>query len=652
MGLSLSVQIMRGGQPLGQHVFDSDTHRTIKIGRLTTAQIKLEDPKCSRIHAVIEFAGVDASLIDMGSTQGTLVNGAKVNKVKLSHGDQVTVGDTVLTLGFGAQAAVMAAPPAAAAAAPVVAPVVAPAKTPSAVAVPLGMRPMAFAGAPAAVSGDARQPTFDPTPATAPQEPVKRLTQERLRSAAVDSRPHPGITAEDELSAANRMLELRFYWGEVLLGMWHYDKPKRVTIGENNRTNIFLSSEGLPVEEFPLIRYKDNEYVLTVTGQMEGEVEVGGESHSIKTARGSEWARKDEGLEDAYQIKMAPDTRSLVHWGGATFAMRFVPPPKLTKESSFKSLDLPYINAIIFALFSHIALIVTLSVYPHDTDALKVDLFGEPDRFASLILEAPKENKSTKDMLEKIKKSVEEKKESIKPPEEKKKPPLDVAKNIPRNIPPPKKTVEEKKQEVAKRFSKLFAGGGNSLLGGGGGGSLAGTLQGVIGTAGTGSGGAGLSGLGIRGSAPIIGGGIGTSRGIAGIGTIGRLGGGGAGAVYGSGVGLGAAHERSVIGIETPTIEGALAPELIKKVINENKNQVRYCYEVELQRNQNLEGRVMVRWVISATGAVAQVLIKDSTIKNANVENCLLGKIKGWKFPPPAGGGTVEVNYPFVFKAS
>jgi len=258
-----------------------------------------------------------------------------------------------------------------------------------------------------------------------------------------------------------------------------------------------------------------------------------------------------------------------------------------------------------------------------------------------------------KDMLEKIKKQVEEKKEQIKPPE-KEKPKADLTKkpDLTKVMPAPKKTEEQKKQEVANKFKSLLGGGSaGNLLGGGGGGSLAGTLQGVIGTAGQGSSSAGLAGLGIRGTGPLTGGGIGTSRGIAGIGTTGRLGGGGLG--YGAGVGLlGAGRSRNLIDLDTPTIEGALPPEVIKKVINENKNQVRYCYEVELQRNQNLEGRVEVKWIIGATGAVATVAIKNSTIKNPNVEQCLMAKIKNWKFPPPAGGGTVEVNYPFVFKAS
>ena len=89
MGVALNVQVLQNGQLIGQHEFDSDVHRTIKIGRLPSAQVKIEDPKVSRIHAVIEFAGTEVSLIDMSSTVGTAVNGAKVHKVKLNHGDQI-----------------------------------------------------------------------------------------------------------------------------------------------------------------------------------------------------------------------------------------------------------------------------------------------------------------------------------------------------------------------------------------------------------------------------------------------------------------------------------------------------------------------------------------------------------------------------------
>ncbi|MEK7704969.1 MAG: FHA domain-containing protein, partial [Myxococcota bacterium] len=351
MGLSLNVQVFRGGQMLAQQQFDSEVHRTIKIGRLPSAQLKLDDPKVSRIHAVIEFSGAEVSLIDMGSTGGTAVNGTKVHKVKLNHGDQVVLGDTQIVVGMGA--AIMAAAPAAVATPagpsptlpPSAMPASAPWAQPRAAApgamlgmppvmgrAPQGMPPGMVPGmAPASMAAMApqavaSQPRFDDGGPAA--EPVRRIGQDRLRSAAVESKPHPGLAPEEPMRQDNRVLEMRVYWGEVLLDVHHYDKPKRITIGESKRTDIFLSSEGLPQEAFPLVRFFDGDYVLTFTKQMEGEVELGGQVHSLQGLQGSSIARRDDDLESSYQVKLPAESRAIVHWGGATFALRFVSPPK------------------------------------------------------------------------------------------------------------------------------------------------------------------------------------------------------------------------------------------------------------------------------------------------------------------------------------
>ena len=187
------------------------------------------------------------------------------------------------------------------------------------------------------------------------------------------------------------------------------------------------------------------------------------------------------------------------------------------------------------------------------------------------------------------------------------------------------------------------------ILGGCGGGSLSGELSNGIGATGIGSATAGLQGLGIRGGGSLTGEGMGTSYGIAGIGTAGRLGGGGMG--YGSGVELGSRKDRALIPLSAPLVMGSLPREILQKVIDQNKNQIRTCYEAELQRQQDLEGKVGVKWVIAATGRVAKVMITETSLENGNVEKCIMAKIMTWKFPPPAGGGTVEVNYPFVLRS-
>lgn len=95
----------------------------------------------------------------------------------------------------------------------------------------------------------------------------------------------------------------------------------------------------------------------------------------------------------------------------------------------------------------------------------------------------------------------------------------------------------------------------------------------------------------------------------------------------------------------------SIPKEAIKKVINQNRNQIRFCYEFELQKNPRLTGKIRMKWVIDATGRVVKSKVMQDTIQTKRVGKCLRKKIMRWKFPAPTGGGIVEVNYPFVFES-
>ena len=74
----------------------------IKVGKLSSSHLRLDDESVSRMHAVIEVTGPgDVSIIDLGSTKGTFVNGQKVNKAKLQSGDLIVVGDTRIEVTIG-----------------------------------------------------------------------------------------------------------------------------------------------------------------------------------------------------------------------------------------------------------------------------------------------------------------------------------------------------------------------------------------------------------------------------------------------------------------------------------------------------------------------------------------------------------------------
>lgn len=70
--------------------------RGVIIGRRRTCDIRLEDTNASRVHASIDSADADYFLTDLGSTNGTYVNGTRISKKKLAAGDLIRIGTTIL----------------------------------------------------------------------------------------------------------------------------------------------------------------------------------------------------------------------------------------------------------------------------------------------------------------------------------------------------------------------------------------------------------------------------------------------------------------------------------------------------------------------------------------------------------------------------
>jgi len=68
----------------------------IKLGRDTGNDIPLDDKKSSREHAKLKMEDGKFVLYDLASSNGTFVNGSKIQNQSLMDGDEVQIGDTVL----------------------------------------------------------------------------------------------------------------------------------------------------------------------------------------------------------------------------------------------------------------------------------------------------------------------------------------------------------------------------------------------------------------------------------------------------------------------------------------------------------------------------------------------------------------------------
>src|SRR5689334_293951 len=219
----LTFRIYKGDQLLREERLSLSV---IKLGKVPSAHLKLDDETVSRMHAIIEVNGPgDVSIIDLGSTKGTFVNGQKVNKAKLQSGDTIVVGETriELAIGQGEEADDAVTKVGAPAHQDVVA------STPPSFAAPPPAAPRAPAPAPSFAAPPPAAPSF----AAPPSAPAVRPPPGHASAGSIygaPSAPVAGFQAAmageaDDLGGA-RAVEVAAMLGDSVVGVKHCIDPK------------------------------------------------------------------------------------------------------------------------------------------------------------------------------------------------------------------------------------------------------------------------------------------------------------------------------------------------------------------------------------------------------------------------------------------
>lgn len=99
-GLSGYALVLTEGPLSGAHWHLSDGVH--EAGRNTEATVFLDDVTVSRHHAAFHVEGGRLLLKDLGSTNGTYVNGKLAEETELSPGDEVIIGRFRLVVARGA----------------------------------------------------------------------------------------------------------------------------------------------------------------------------------------------------------------------------------------------------------------------------------------------------------------------------------------------------------------------------------------------------------------------------------------------------------------------------------------------------------------------------------------------------------------------
>jgi len=92
------VVVVTGGPDSGQQIYVDASQPAALVGQSPACELKLTDREVSRRHASLEVAGARVRVRDLGSTNGTFVEGVAVVDAFVCPGDTIRVGSTALKL--------------------------------------------------------------------------------------------------------------------------------------------------------------------------------------------------------------------------------------------------------------------------------------------------------------------------------------------------------------------------------------------------------------------------------------------------------------------------------------------------------------------------------------------------------------------------
>jgi FHA domain len=704
--VSLTFAVYSGGQLVARETI---AQSIIKVGKEPRSHLRINDETAVSKHAIIEVVSdSDITLIDLGSEQGTLVNGQRVNKCKVRAGDQIQVGQTIVQLeavqAAGASVAPeaapienafaaspsqapaanpFAAPPSQAPAAnPFAAPSQAPAANPFGTAPsqapnPFGAAPAnPFAAAPAVANPFAAASPFGGIEPVANAPGGTDLPGEhgyRLLKSGPDVNP-------DEVEVSHlASVEVRVLWGHNTLKVSHLTPPRSYYIGEeavgakNSTLDYAVPNEVIGSTRAPVVVARGGGAAsLVILPRSTGVVSIPGQPKmTLADLTGSGRARPSSELSGAYEFDMPPGAMARMELeNGLAFEVSAVNAGRMVPSDGIVPL-LTSAAVAFFGLsfFAHAGVIASLAFF---MPKMSADSAEEMDRDQLLLMQK---------MLNAAADREQEEKETPKADnaaDSKEGGTGTRAKGEEGSMGNPNTTATGKRygvqgpadnkdphlaREAAKKEAADF--GMIGLLNAGAAGdvnaptapwgredslgndpmSAKGNMWGdSIGDS-FGAGGLGLSGVGEGG------GGRGEGIGLGNSGVLGHGAGTGTGQGFGSGSGrLAGAHQTKAPQIRqgATQVNGRLPAEVIQRIVRQNFGRFRMCYENGLRNNPHLTGRVAVRFIIDRSGAVSSVSDGGSDLPDQGVVGCVVRGFSGLSFPQPEGG-IVTVVYPISF---
>jgi TonB family protein len=435
----IKFEIYKGDQLIREEVL---AQSPIKIGKLASSDLRLDDETVSRMHGVIEATGPgDVHVVDLGSTRGTTVNGERVTKARLQSGDEVMFGDCRVIVTFGDAMQSQATP-----------------------------APQAWGGGRPGGGYEAPAPmAYAPPPQQQYAPPPQQSYQQQQSYAPPSFAGAPGASAEVEVHDGSRAMEVQTIFRGVVTGTRHLFNPEgknthgqgtsmlyaglaaavlaigvfvwtamdvgaekarfeqwtaggkdaktftwsnrsagsgaivfggligslvlaymglkrrgktspNFLVGSDGDVDAPVSSEYVPSSSHPLVAATGADYVVNVTPRMTGEVFVDNQSYQLQ--------QFIQQRGSSFSLPQGGSAR--LDCGETTFVVTATPRPR--------TLDVPFLtwrwDEQIYTVGSAVALglfLLMIFSVPPDPKSLSLDLFNSDNRFVKFLIKPPEE---------------------------------------------------------------------------------------------------------------------------------------------------------------------------------------------------------------------------------------------------------------------
>lgn len=417
--IPVRLDVLKDGQVQYSVEFVKDK---IVLGRVLSADLRVDDPRVSRIHALVEMKADSVVITDLASSHGTFVNGKKIVEAKLNFGDTIRLGfvDVKIEKGSGKATAVDV-------------PSSDYASESDATQVEMdreivdkmnrrgpdrrhkdafpdekrledrrqgdrridqrkGDRRQDESAGPVEerrAGEDRRTPLEDERRVGERRRGDRRsfdITSLERRIADRRTRTSDDDILPEELEKAfeapdhARELELTVLWGDHILDVSNFSEEAQINVGESPRNDYIIPSQGIP-DEFPLVSiHEDGGAQLAFTEKMTGTVRSRDKIFSMSDLKEEKFVKRSG---EYYTLKLQQDDFAKLAIGNVNFFMLYVKPAPRIKPPPFMEKDPLLIRTTVGSVLVFLLLLLGLSLVPKP---VPVTIDQMPERFQKIVI--------------------------------------------------------------------------------------------------------------------------------------------------------------------------------------------------------------------------------------------------------------------------